>query len=196
MHVPAKDKYRRGLTILFISLLVAFNGAFASPTLREAPFSLPQRAEVRKLRGGVLKTSLGEVRFRLFPEEAPWHVANFKYLADKGFYRGKTFHLFLDGYIIQGGAVSKSEAARFGYSIPPEFSSREHLKGSLGMARLPNVKNPGRSSSGTQFHILLRDEPRMDGNYTVFGEVTEGMEVVQRLRQGDRIEDIIVYVSD
>ena len=90
-------------------------------------------------------------------------MANFKYLADKGFYRDRPFHLFIPDYIIQAGLLRKGEAQAFGYTLPPEFSSRRHEEGTLGMSRLPDEKNPERRSSGTQFHILLDENRKMNG---------------------------------
>lgn len=162
----------------------------------EIPFILPSQPELARLKTAVIVTNKGKIRFELFPKEAPWHVANFKYLADKNFYKNRPFHLFLADYIIQTGALRPSEKAKFAYTLPPEFSQLEHHEGSLGMARLPDDKNPERRSSGTQFHILLDYNHKMDGSYTVFGQAVEGMEVLQDLRKGDIILDLRVYVTD
>ena len=177
------------ITAIFPSLLAA------APQL-EAPFVLPSYSEVLKLKSAVLVTNKGELHFELFPEDAPWHVANFKYLADKGFYRNRPFHLFYPDYIIQAGALRANEFRSFGYSLPPEFSERSHGLGTLGMARLPDEKNPERRSSSTQFHILLDYSSKMDKSYTVFGELTGGMDVLKQLRQGDMIKDLKVFVRE
>ncbi len=163
----------------------------------DPPFILPSMSELSKLRLAVLTTDKGEIEFNLFPEEAPWHIANLKYLADKGFYRNKAFHIFIKNYIIQSGSlVSKPEIEKYYYSLPCEFSHHQHIKGTLGMARLPDEKNPSRNSTSTQFHILLTSASKMDGNFTIFGQMTAGEDVLNRLVKGDRIRDFKVYVSD
>lgn len=167
----------------------------------DPPFALPPRSELLKLRSAVVETSRGTLYFELLPEEAPWHVANFKYLADKKFYQGLRFHLFQPGYLIQGGDPRGSGFGGPGYSLPPEFSSRNHKFGILGMARKPDaynkkkqLVNPERRSSGSQFHILLDDAPHMDGRYTVFGKLVGGANVLSQLRADDTIKKVTVYV--
>jgi cyclophilin family peptidyl-prolyl cis-trans isomerase len=173
-------------------LLVWINTAVA----KDPPFILPKPSEINKLRTAILFTNKGMVRFELYPEDAPWHVANLKYLADKGFYRNLTFHLYHPGYIIQGGAPSLADPnSGPGYDLPPEISNRQHEEGTLGMARLPASDNPERRSHGSQFHILLGDAPNMNGLYTVFGKATDGLDVLRNLQRGDVIKDFKVYVK-
>jgi cyclophilin family peptidyl-prolyl cis-trans isomerase len=167
----------------------------------DPPFQLPERSEVLKIRSAIVETSKGSLYFELFPEEAPWHVANFKYLADKGFYNGLTFHLLESGYLIQGGDPLATGFGGPGYSLPAEFSSRAHRFGTLGMARKPDgynskkqLINPERRSSGSQFHILLDDATHMDGKYTIFGKLVGGEAVLQQLRRGDKITKIAVFI--
>ena len=167
----------------------------------EPPFSLPPRPELLKLRSAVIETSRGPLYFELLPEEAPWHVANFKYLADKGFYEGLLFHLFQPGYLVQGGDPKGTGFGGPGYSLPAEFSSRDHRFGILGMARKPDayskkkrLVNPERRSNGSQFHILLDDAPHMDGRYTIFGKLVGGRGTLQQLRAGDKIKKVTVFV--
>lgn len=169
----------------------------------EPPFELPPKAEVLKIRSAILETSRGRIYLELFPEEAPWHVANFKYLADKGFYKNLSFHFFQRGYLIQGGDPLQNGRGGPGYDLPPEFSSRNHSFGTLGMARKPDVDtktgkraNPERRSNGSQFHILLSDAPHMDGHYTIFGKVVGGAEVLKDLRRGDTIVSLTVFIRE
>jgi len=160
----------------------------------EPPFLRPPPAELNKIRSAIIYTAKGDIVVELYPEDAPWHVANFKYLADKGFYRGSTFHLHYPGYILQGGGPPANPTGGPGWTLPPEFNQRNHLEGTLGMARAPDDLNPERSSNGSQFHLLLRPAPHMDGSYTVFGQVVKGLDVVEQLRRGDRIKDVKVFV--
>ena len=189
----------KGLSILLLLTIgLLTNSASAQ---EEPPFDLPPRSEVLKIRSAILDTNRGRIFIELFPEEAPWHVANFKYLADKGFYRGLSFHLFKPGYIVQGGDPKGTGFGGPGYTLPPEFSNREHKFGVLGMARVPDgynsrgrPTNPERRSSGSQFHFLLSDARHMDGQYTVFGRVVGGSRVLELLRQGDTIDDLRVFI--
>lgn len=177
----------------------------ASPSLAQIdpPFELPQRSEILKIRSAILQTSRGKIFLELFPEEAPWHVANFKYLADRGFYNGLTFHLYQPGYMLQGGDPRGNGYGGPGYSLPPEFSNRHHTVGTLGMARTPDVYdkkgrpvNPERRSSGSQFYLILDDAPHLDGKYTIFGKVVGGMKVLTSLRKNDKIEKLTVFIRE
>ncbi len=177
--------------LLFVFSLLLSGAAFAES---EPPFELPKAAELAKLRSAIIYTEKGDLYFELFPEDAPWHVANFKYLADKNFYKGLTFHLLYPGYVIQGGSPDGKPSSGPGYELPPEFSKQPNEFGSLGMARKPDYVNPERRSNGSQFHILLSDAPHMDGSYTVFGKLIKGAEILKKLEKGDRIKDIKVFV--
>jgi len=177
--------------ILFFCLVVLGHGSRCLAA--DPPFQLPKRSDIAKIRTAKITTDKGSMIFDLFPDEAPWHVANFKYLADKGFYRGLSFHIFHENYIIQGG----EPPGKFngpGYSLPAEFSARTHQRGSLGMARRQDLLNPERRSNGSQFHILLSSASHMDGSYTIFGSLRDGDEVLSTLEAGDRIKDIKVFV--
>jgi peptidyl-prolyl cis-trans isomerase B (cyclophilin B) len=165
------------------------------------PFDLPPKSEVLKIRSAILQTSKGTIFIELFPEEAPWHVTNFKYLADKGYFRNLSFHFFQRDYLIQGGDPRGNGTGGPGYDLPAEFSSRSHTLGTLGMARKPDVDsktgkraNPERRSNGSQFHILLGDAPHMDGHYTVFGKVVGGFQTLSHLREGDKIVNLTVFI--
>ncbi len=193
--------------VAFLSItLTWFYGAALLPSCHaetEPPFNLPPRSELLKIRSAIIDTSKGRLYFELFPEEAPWHVANFKYLADKQFYNNLTFHLFEPGYLIQGGDPKGNGFGGPGYSLPGEFSPRNHRFGTLGMARKPDgydskrrLVNPQRVSSGSQFHILLTEAPHMDGRYTIFGKLVGGREVLERLNKGDTIQAVTVFIRE
>ena len=185
-------------------LVVLYSILFTIPvSAQEPPFEVPPRGELLKIRSAILETSKGKVYLELFPEEAPWHVTNFKYLADKGFYKGLVFHLSQPGYLIQGGDPKGTGRGGPGYSLPAEFSSRNHGEGTLGMARVPDKNatsgrptNPQRRSNGSQFHILLGDAQHMDGHYTVFGKVVAGFDVIQKLRKQDKIITLTVFIRE
>ncbi len=171
-----------------LSLQMAADHAFAV----EPPFILPK--DVGRITSAIVYTDYGDISFELFPKEAPWHCANFKYLADKGFYKNTRFHIYEDGYIIQGGDPSGTGRGGPGYSLPPEFNDHSHTFGTLGMARSADYVNPGRDSHGSQFYIALDKAKHMNGQYTVFGQMKAGEEVLRQLRKGDKILDVKVFL--
>lgn len=176
--------------ILLVSLL-----NFAGFGHADVPFRMPAKQDLERIRSAVISTNRGSFLIELYPKVAPVHVANFKYLADKGYYRDLRFDIYEPDYIIQGGSSPKSKDGGPGYWLPPEFSELHHEPGIVGMARRPDIMfNSERLSNGSQFHILLGDAPHMDRKYTVFGKVVDGFAVVKRLRKGDVIKDVKVYI--
>jgi cyclophilin family peptidyl-prolyl cis-trans isomerase len=193
MNKLKKVKLRlKALILMFFLSLQGLPLAYAV----DPPFTLPSPSELAKLRSAYLETNKGNITFLLYPEHAPWHVANLKYLADKGFYRNKTFHLFYSGYIIQGGSPSTDPNAGPGYTLPPEFNQLRHEFGILGMARKMDSLNPERRSHGSQFHIILGEAPHLDGSFTIFGKAVDGLDVLPKLQKGDRILNFTVYVRE
>jgi len=181
---------------LLLPAFLALLGPHTVLSEEQVPFQLPSPSQLQRIKTAVLDTSRGRIVFELYPEKAPWHVANFKYLADKNFYDGIQFHIHQDGKIIQGGTPDpKDPDAGPGYSLPPEFNGLPHKRGTLGMARKPDLLNPYRSSHGSQFHILLTDASKMDGSFTVFGQIIEGLDIADSLGKGDTIHSLIVYLK-
>jgi peptidyl-prolyl cis-trans isomerase B (cyclophilin B) len=156
---------------------------------------------------GVIKTNKGTIRVKFYSNFAPVASANFIELAQKGFYNGVKFSRSVPGFIIQGGdpktrkASSKTVAAAWakesqefvssgpGYAIRDEYGSNPmtHVSGALAMAR-PGIAN----GSGSQFYFALRSIPVLDGQYTVFGQATSGMDVLPKLKVGDVIESVTI----
>ena len=118
----------------------------------------------------------------LYPEIAPKTVANFRELADKGFYDGLIFHRVIPGFMIQGGCPQGTGTGGPGHNIPGEFSANgfkndlKHERGVLSMAR---AMHP--DSAGSQFFIMVADAPHLDGQYAAFGKITEGMETADEI---------------
>ncbi len=135
----------------------------------------------------VIETNKGTVQFKFFKDDAPQTVANFIALARKKFYDGLTWHRVVPGFVIQGGCPKGDGTGGPGYTIKAEFNTRPHLRGTVAMAR---AFDP--DSAGSQFYICLNPQPSLDGKYTVFGQVTEGMDVVQAITVGDEIKKIAV----
>ncbi len=135
-----------------------------------------------------LTTPEGVMVIKLDAVAAPKHAENFKKLVKEGFYDGTTFHRIIPQFMIQGGdPLSKDQAKRSehgtggpGYTIPAEIG-KKHKRGSLAAARQGDQVNPKRESSGSQFYICVVDTTFLDGQYTVFGEVIEGMEVADKI---------------
>lgn len=126
------------------------------------------------------------IKAELYPEVAPNTVNNFISLIKKGFYDGLIFHRVINGFMIQGGCPDGTGMGGPGYSIKGEFAQNrvpndlKHTAGVLSMAR---AMNP--NSGGSQFFIMHKDAPHLDGAYAAFGKVTEGMDVVDRIAQED-----------
>ena len=127
------------------------------------------------------------IRIEFFPEDAPKTVENFVTLAKKGFYNGLTFHRVVPDFVVQGGCPKGNGTGGPGYQIKAEFNKQKHVRGSVAMAR---SQHP--DSAGSQFYITYAPTPHLDGNYTVFGKVTSGMEHVDRIKQGDRMKTVII----
>jgi cyclophilin family peptidyl-prolyl cis-trans isomerase len=130
-------------------------------------------------------TEKGKIRVRLFAEEAPETVNNFVFLARDGYFNGTTFHRVIEGFMAQGGDPTGTGTGGPGYRIPDEFhpTLRHDKPGVLSMA------NAGPNTGGSQFFITHVATPWLDDRHAVFGEVVEGMEVVNALRERDPASD-------
>ena len=133
-------------------------------------------------------TKLQRVVIEFYEDAAPGTVANFKKLADSKFYNGTAFHRAFPHKLVQvGDPLSKRKNRNAvgtggpGYTLPPEINAHKHVAGAVAMARLPDKINPARVSNGSQFYVALSPMPELDGQYTVFGHVTEGLEVLDAL---------------
>lgn len=126
------------------------------------------------------------IKAELYPEVAPNTVNNFIELVNKGFYDGLTFHRVIYGFMIQGGCPNGTGTGGPGYSIVGEFAHNgvennlAHTEGVLSMAR---AMNP--NSAGSQFFIMHKDAPHLDGEYAAFGKVIEGMDIVNKIAEVD-----------
>ena len=129
----------------------------------------------------------GEIRLEFFPEDAPKTVENFVTLAKKGFYNGLNFHRVVPDFVVQGGCPKGNGTGGPGYTIKAEFNKQKHVRGTLAMAR---SQHP--DSAGSQFYICYGSTPHLDGQYTVFGKVVSGMELVDRIKQGDKMTSVTI----
>jgi len=131
----------------------------------------------------IIKTKFGDITLSFFPDAAPKHVESFLKLAGEGFYDGATFHRVIPGFMIQGGDPNSRDNDKSshgtggpGFTLKAEFNKKPHKAGTLSMARSASP-----DSAGSQFFICAADAPFLDGQYTVFGEVTDGMDVVNQI---------------
>ncbi len=132
----------------------------------------------------------GVIHIEFFPEEAPGTVANFKELANKGFYNGLTFHRVIPGFVAQGGCPVGNGTGGPGYSIKCETAGNphKHVTGALSMA------HAGRDTGGSQFFIVHDPQPHLDGVHTVFGQVrAEDIDTVLYIKQGDVMKEVKVW---
>ena len=133
----------------------------------------------------VFDTDRGQIKVELYPEKAPLTVASFVNLARKGFYDGLNFHRVIPDFMIQGGCPKGTGTGGPGYKFEDETNNGvHHERGVLSMA------NAGPNTNGSQFFITHVKTDWLDGKHTVFGKVTEGMEVVDAVKQGDTIKSV------
>jgi peptidyl-prolyl cis-trans isomerase B (cyclophilin B) len=137
----------------------------------------------------IIETEHGTIVIELYPASAPKTVANFETLVNKGFYNGLTWHRVVPDFVVQGGDPDGTGMGGPGYTVPAEIKEK-HLRGSVATARTGDDVNPQRASSGSQFYICLEPQPNLDGQYTVFGGVIKGMDVVDQIQKGDHMKKI------
>lgn len=133
----------------------------------------------------VIQTSKGTVTVALNPEKAPKTVARISELISKNFYSNLKFHRVVPGFVVQGGDPDGNGSGGSGQNIPFEANDLKHEKGVIAMAR-----SQAKDSADSQFYITLAAQPMLDGEYVVFGKVTSGMDVVEKIAQGDTITSI------
>lgn len=137
-----------------------------------------------------IQTAKGTMKVEFFEADAPKTVANFISLAEKGFYDGLTFHRVIPDFVIQGGCPNGTGAGGPGYQIECELDGENqyHDRGVLSMA------HAGRNTGGSQFFIChsRNNTAHLDRNHTVFGKVTEGLDIIDQIKQGDKIEKISI----
>ena len=139
-----------------------------------------------KVTSCVMETDKGRIEIALYPEDAPNTVANWYVLGSDGFYNDLTFHRVIPGFVAQGGFPQGTGTGGPGWNIACETdtSDHDHKQGSLSMA------HAGKDTGGSQFFLVFEAQPHLDGVHTVFGQVTDGMDVMMSLKQGDQIKSI------
>jgi peptidyl-prolyl cis-trans isomerase B (cyclophilin B) len=136
----------------------------------------PMTIDAKKKYVATMETSEGTITIELFPKEAPQHVNSFVFLSREGFYDGVIFHRVIPGFMIQGGDPDGTGMGGPGYKVPAEFGSRKHLRGVLSAARSSDP-----NSAGSQFFLMHAASPHLDRQYSAYGEITAGLEVVDKI---------------
>jgi len=132
----------------------------------------------------VLETTQGPVSIAMRPDLAPAHVARIKDLVREGFYDGVAFHRVIDGFMAQTGCPQGTGTGGSGRKLKAEFSKENHVRGTVSMAR---AQSP--DSADSQFFICFKDAPWLNGQYTVWGKVSAGMENVDKIKRGEPVRD-------
>ena len=182
-------KYHRTAALLLGGVLMTMTfcgkpGSSAGDSNKENQITYANKGEKKMQTAAIISTRHGKIVVKLFPDVAPKHVASFKKLIGEKFYDGTTFHRVIPGFMIQGGdPISKDPNRRAmhgtgdpGYKIQAEFSDLNHSRGILSAARSANP-----DSAGSQFFICVADAPHLNGQYSVFGQVVDGMDVVDKI---------------
>jgi len=148
----------------------------------------PMTIDPKKTYRATIQTDRGDIELELYPQHAPKTVNNFVFLAREGFYDGVTFHRVIDDFVIQGGDPTGTGRGGPGYRFEDEVKGNplRHETGVISMA------NAGPNTNGSQFFITHSSQPHLDGRHTVFGKVVGGMDVVNAIRQGDKMIKVMI----
>ncbi len=141
-------------------------------------FPFVMKGQIKTGKKAILHTSMGDIEISFYEKDAPNTVANFKKLTDQGFYNGLTFHRVIKKFMIQTGDPNGDGTGGPGYTFADEINDHKIVKGTVAMA------NSGKDTNGSQFFIVTDEaQPHLDGQHTVFGEVTKGMDVVHNISE-------------
>lgn len=137
-----------------------------------------------------METTRGPIEIELAAQYAPKTVNNFVFLAREGYYDGVSFHRVIDNFVVQGGDPTGTGSGGPGYKFEDEVDfSKNPLKHETGVLSMANA---GPGTNGSQFFITHSPQPHLDGKHTVFGRVTNGMDVVNRIRKGDKMVKVVI----
>ena len=140
------------------------------------------------MKKAIIETDNGNITIELFEKDAPNTVTNFESLINKGFYDGLMFHRVILGFVAQGGCPKGNGTGGAGYNIKCETNNNpnKHIRGALSMA------HAGKDTGSSQFFICYDSFPHLDGIHTVFGKVIDGMETVDKINQGDKMNKVTI----
>lgn len=193
--------FRLGSLLAILALSLSMTACATEPIEEpsEEPMEEPERMtyseppamtiDVTKKYTATIETEKGDVVCELFAADVPITVNNFVFLAQEGYYDQITFHRVIAGFMAQGGDPTGTGAGGPGYSFADEFTAHKHGTGALSMA------NAGPNTNGSQFFITYEPQPHLDGKHSVFGQLIEGMDVLEQIKTGDGIKTISIAVS-
>ncbi len=169
-----------GIILVLAALLsTSCAGGESKPKTYSAP--PPMTIDTSKQYIATIETEKGDIVLELFASDVPVTVNNFVFLAREGFYDGTTFHRVIPGFMAQGGDPTGTGTGTPGYSFADEFTEHTHVAGALSMA------NSGPNTNGCQFFITYTPQHRLDGKHSVFGQLIEGIDILEKIEQGDTI---------
>jgi peptidyl-prolyl cis-trans isomerase B (cyclophilin B) len=166
---------RRSVLVFALALAVA-PAALAQAKKKTWDKEPEMKIDVNKVYVARMDTTEGPIVIELYPKQAPHHVNSFVFLANEGFYDGVIFHRVIPGFMIQGGDPTGTGTGGPGYQIKQEFNPTKHTRGVLSAARSADP-----NSAGSQFFLMHGDAPHLDNQYTAYGKVVEGIEVVDKI---------------
>jgi len=173
------------ITLILVTLFSAScAGGAPKPKTYSAP--PPMTIDTSKQYTATIETEKGDLVLELFASDVPVTVNNFVFLAREGFYDGTTFHRVVPDFVAQGGDPTGTGTGTPGYAFKDEFTEHTHVAGALSMA------NSGPNTNGCQFFITYSPQHHLDGHHSVFGQLKEGMDVLQKIKQGDIIKRIVI----
>jgi peptidyl-prolyl cis-trans isomerase B (cyclophilin B) len=175
-------------SIILLAAVFPLTACPADETPEPKTYSAPPEMTIDtgKQYTATIETEKGNLVLELFASDVPVTVNNFVFLAREGFYDNTTFHRVIADFMAQGGDPTGTGAGNPGYSFADEFSEHTHVTGALSMA------NAGANTNGCQFFITYSPQPHLDGVHSVFGQLTEGMDVLEQIEQGDKIIRIVI----
>ena len=180
-----------GITLVLVALLLASCGGQApepAPAPEPKTYSAPppMTIDTSKQYTATIETEKGNLVLELFASDVSVTVNNFVFLAGEEFYNGTIFHRVIPDFMAQGGDPTGTGTGTPGYSFADEFTKHTHVTGALSMA------NSGPNTNGCQFFITYTPQPHLDGKHTVFGQLIEGTDVLEKIEQGDTIIRITI----
>lgn len=159
----------------------------AQPKPRTYSSPPPMIIDTSKQYSATIETAKGNLELELFAKDVPVTVNNFVFLAREGFYDGCTFHRVIAGFMAQGGDPTGTGRGTPGYRFADEFTSHTHVTGALSMA------NGGPNTNGCQFFITYAPQHHLDGKHSVFGQLTSGMDVLEKITNGDVMTRVTIH---
>jgi peptidyl-prolyl cis-trans isomerase B (cyclophilin B) len=165
------------ILIVVFAIIPGLKGDSQSPKTYSAP--PPMIIDTSKQYTATIETEKGNLVLELFANDVPMTVNNFVFLARDGFYDGLAFHRVVSDFVVQGGCPIGDGTGGPGYRFDDEITEHTHVAGALSMA------NSGANTNGSQFFITYTPQHHLDGHHSVFGQLVEGMDVMERIEQGD-----------